>query len=233
MKIINFLIDWSEVWPLLIPLAIFMIFRPKGKSVNWLITYIILALLLNTFSVFLVESPHLLPSFLLLDAGNNLYYNLHSLVMVICFSAYIISVRTYKYPKLLNGLIIAYMLFVVVNFIFFESPLLLNTLHFTIGSIVLLIVCLFYFFRSIVDDESNINWLRHPSFIICTGLCLYEVVTFFIWLFIYPLFNKNINYDMKFAQAMMQVYQASFVLFCILLAIGLFRYSRLDNKGAA
>jgi hypothetical protein len=111
--------------------------------------------------------------------------------------------------------------------------MLLNTLHITVGSIVLLIMCLFYFFRSIVDDESSVNWLRHPSFIICSGLCLYQVITFFIWLFIYPLFNKNINYDMNFAQAMMKVYQYSFIVYCLLLAIGLYRHGRMDKKGAA
>jgi len=233
MKWLNFLIDWSEVWPLLIPLTIILVFRPKVKRVIWLVIYTFLALLLNTISLFMVLKPHLLPSFLLLDAGNNLYYNLHSLVMVICFSIYILSVRTYKYPTLLKGLIAGYLLFVLINFIFFESPFLLNTLHFTVGSIVLLIMCMFYFFRSIVDDENDINWLRHPSFIICTGLCLYQVITFFIWLFIYPFTNTNINYDMEFADAMMQVYQAIFVIFCFLLGIGLYKHSRLNKKQAA
>jgi len=231
MRFLNFLKDWSEVWALLIPLLVILIFRPKGKLTSWLIAYVIIAALMNTISVFMVEDYSVLPSFLILDEGNNIYYNIHSFVMVICFSSYIISVRTYIYPKILKAVVIGYILFVIINFTFFESPFILSTLHFTVGSIVLLIMCLFYFFRSIVEDDSAVNWLRHPSFIICSGLCLYEVITFVIFLFIYPLFNNPKT--ASFAQIMMQVYQYIFVVFCILLAIGVYQHSRLDKKRAA
>src|SRR5689334_21521726 len=233
MTLIDILLRWSEVWALLIPLIVILVFRPKGRIVSWLIVYVIFAFLFNTIAITMIEDYTLLPSFLALDEGNNLYYNLHSLLMVICFSGYIISVRTYQYPKFLKGLLIAYILFVPINFIFVERVLFLSTLHFTVGSIVLIFICLFYFFRSILDDENATDWLKHPSFLICSGLSLYQVITFFIFLFIYPIYNKNINKDMEFADAMMYVYQGIFVIFCILLAIGLYRHSRLNKKGAA
>ena len=221
MKILQFLGEWSEVWALLIPLIIILVYKPKGINLKWLVLYVVIAFILNFLAIFFLQYYSLAPSWL--NVGNNIFYNLHSFVMVICFSGYIISVRLYVYPFLLKSLVVIYLAFVLVNFYFWESPLILSTRHFTAGSVVLLIMCLFYFFRSILD-ESQTNWLKHPSFIICAGVCLYEAITIFIFLFIYPLYNKTYNQNLSFAFLMMRIYQIIFVVFCISLALGLYQY---------
>jgi hypothetical protein len=230
MKIFQFLRDWSEVWALLIPLIIILVYKPKGHNVKWLIFYVITAFILNFLATFILEYYYLLPSWLF-NQGNNIFYNLHSFIMTIFLSWYIISIRKYKNIILLKALLGLYIVFVLLNFTLWESPILLSTRHFTAGSIVLLVMCLFYFIHSILE-ESQTNWLKHPSLIICSAICLYEAITFFIFLFIYPMFNKSYNKDLSFALLMMRIYQIAFVVFCILFAFALYR-SKKDQPIAS
>ncbi len=221
MKFSELVIIWSEVWAFLIPLIIILLHKPKGRYVNLLIIYIISGFILNFCAIFTLVYPERVPSFLMYN--NNIFYNIHSFIMVIFLGLYIIRVRPYKYLSLLKTLIWAYILFVLANFIFFERPLIYSTRLFTIGSIILLILCLLYFITSI-REESDINWLKHPSFIICSGISLYHGITFFIFLFLRPMFNSSYNNDPSFADLMMKITQGTFLLYCILLAIGLYQY---------
>jgi hypothetical protein len=221
MRLLQFFRDWSEVWALLIPLILLLVCKPKGNHLRWVIWYVVSAFIFNFLAVFTVEYYDLFISFW--KWGNGLFYNLHSFVMVIFFSGYIINLRKYKYTLLLKSLVLIYLAYVLINFSFFESAVLkLSTSHFTAGSIVLLILCLFYFLRSIMEESQN-NWLKHPSFIICTAVCLYQAITFFIFLFIYPMFDKTYNQDQSFAFLMMRIYQVIFVVFCVLLAFAFYK----------
>jgi hypothetical protein len=211
---------WSEVWGLLIPLIVIGFIRPKGKDIRLLIAYVISAFILNFSAIFTLVYPNLVPNFL--KYNNNVFYNVHSFIMVIFFSLYIISTRKYKSAFILKILLVIYFVFVILNFTFLEPLLILSTRHFTTGSIVLLIMCLYYFIHSI-QEESQTNWLKHPSFIICSAILMYEAITFFIYLFFYPMFNEVYNKDLSFASLMMRIYQIAFVIFCILLAMALYR----------
>jgi hypothetical protein len=217
LKILQIIQNWSEVWALLIPLTIIFIKKPAGKGVPWLVSYIIFAIIINFFAQFVLEFYTLLPTGL--RVGNNLFYNLHSLARVSLLGAYIISLRNYKYAIFMKLLLGCYILYAILNFILWESPLLLSSYFYSVGSSVLLIFCFIYFIQSISDEEQT-NWLKHPSFIICTGIAVYEAITFFIFLFLFPLFDK----DPGFAAIAMRIYLGCFLLFCILLAIGLYKY---------
>lgn len=225
MNFLKYIRDWSEVWALLIPLIILLVYKPRGNKLGWINFYVVIAFVLNFISICTIEFYYLIPDWMF--KGNGLFYNLHSLAMVICFGGYFISIRKYKYSMILKLLLLVYLVFVLINFLFLESPLnKLSTRHFTIGSIMLLVICLFYFFRAIVE-ESQTNWLKHPSFLICTAVCLYQSITFFIFLFIYPMFDLSYNQNMDFADLMMKTYQLIFVIFCILLAWALFRSKKI------
>lgn len=227
MKWLEFLKNWQEVWALLMPLAIILIYRPKGKAVWLIIIYVIFALLLNSLSLFMIDFYYLMPSWTFTGSSpnNNILYNLHSFLRVILLGGFIITVRNYRYTFFLKGLLLAYLVFVILNFSVFESPLFLSTRLFAAESIVLLIMSLSYFIRSILD-ETEINWLKHPSFIVCSGICLYEAITFFIFLFFYPLVNK----DPAFFAVTMKIYSITYVLLCILFAIAFYQYSPLKKK---
>ncbi len=226
MKLINFIRDWSEVWALLIPLIIILVFKPAKKQLRPVILYVFAGFILNFLATFMVEYYYLMPSWTYTDGyvNNNILYNLHSFVRVLFLGWYIISVRQYKFPFLLKTLLIFYLVFVITNFTFYESPFILSTRLYAAESITLLVICLFYFFRS-MQDESDINWLKHPSFLIAAGISLYEVITFFIFLFFYPLHQK----DISFAAVTMRIYTITFVVFCILLALALYKSRKKSN----
>lgn len=219
MNFFKLIWEWSEGWAMFIPLLAIMVYRPKGKYVNLIITYVVLAFLVNLFAQLVVQYYYWFPD--KFSENNNIYYNLHVIVRVLILGCYIISVRPYKYHVLLKALLILFIAFTIINFSFFESPLLLSIRLFAAGNITLIICCVSYFLRSILED-STVNWLKHPSFIVCTAVCLYEAVTFFIFLFIYPLSYT----DPEFGLVTLRIYQVILVLFGILLAIALYRYKQ-------
>lgn len=228
MKIIRFIHDWSEVWALLIPLIIILLHRPRGDKSSWLVAYVIVAFLLNITSTSMAQFYGSMPSWL---KNNNILYNIHSVVRVLLLGAYIITVRPYKYPGVLKGLFAAYMLFIILNFSFLEPVNFLSPNLYAAESIMLLTLCLLYFFRSI-EDDSDIHWLRHPSFLVCTGICFYEVITFFVFLFFNTINYSTEHRDRKFAQVLMLIYTLSYVILCILLAIALYRDRKNQRKTA-
>lgn len=227
MKSLEAFLDWSEVWALLIPLAILIFFRPKGMQVRWLTAYVIAGLVLNTLAIFMLEFYYLVPDWAKVRgmANNNIFYNLHSFTRALLLSQFILSIRVIRFQHFLRALLVFYILLVIVNFTFVESPFFLSTHLFTAESVLLLIMCLSYFF-SAIQDESNTNWLRHPAFLVCAGTSLYEVITFFIFLFFYPLSLK----DADFFTVTMRVYIAAFILFCLFLSWALYRYSKAAEK---
>lgn len=228
MKLFDLLRDWSEVWALLIPLIVILVHRPKGSFVKWVTWYVLLGLLFNFLATCMNENYRLFPLWLSMH-GNNIFYNLHSFFMAIFLGWYIVNTWESRYGNILRMLIGGYIFFVIVNFILWESLFKLSTHHFTAGSIVLLILCLSYFLHILISDNSKINWIRHPSFIICVAVFLYQAITFFIFLFFYPLNNNASAAVLSFALFMMRVYQAAFIVFCILLAIGLYKYKKAER----
>lgn len=219
MDFLKLIWEWSEGWAMLIPLLAILIFRPKGRYVWLLITYILLAFAINFFAQLVLQCYYLFPNSF--SNNNNIYYNVHVVLRVLILGWYIISVRPYKYYKLHKALLFLFIVFTLINFIFFESPLLLSIRLFAAGNITLIICCVSYFLRSILED-STVNWLKHPSFIVCTAVCLYEAVTFFIFLFIYPLSYT----DPEFGLVTLRIYQVILVIFGILLAIALYSYKK-------
>lgn len=225
MKWLQVILDWSEVWALLIPLAIIIIYRPGMYKSKLLAVYVIAGFILNFTATFVLDFYYLMPRWMYVDnrVNNNLLYNLHSFTRVCLLGWYVITIRPYKYLFLLKTLYVAYIVITVVNFIFIETPFYLSTRLFAAESIVLLVFCLFYFFRSI-QDESQVNWLKHPSFLVCTGICIYEAITFFIFLFFYPLHSRNSAFaNSAFAEATMRLYTVTYIMLCILLAFALYK----------
>lgn len=214
-KIIANVLMWSEVWALLIPLTIIIIFRIKGAAMRPVILYAGIAIALNLAATLISVYRNSLPSSL---QNNNILYNLNSLARVLLFSWYILSLKLIRSSWLSKIVLPVYIIFLLINFIFLESPLLLSSRLLSAESIVLLVLCLFFFIRS-MQDESDINWLKHPSFLICIGISLYEAINFFIFLFFYPLLENNLEFGML----TMKIFSVSYIILCILLALALRR----------
>jgi len=191
---------------------------------NSIVLYICIAFVLNLVSTTIFVHHYVMPPFL---RNNNVFYNLHSCVRVILFSWYILSFKLPRFSLLLKIILPAYLIFAIINFVFFESLFIFSSRVFSIESIILLILCILYFISS-MQDESGTNWLKHPSFIVCTGISLYESVNFFIFLFFYPLFENN----PEFGKMTMTIANMMYVILCLLLALALRKNFKLQEHNS-
>jgi len=218
IEVLNTIWKWSEVWALLIPLIILLIFKPKGKSIRPLIIYVYVGFGLNLISTILYVYHYQMPVFL---QNNNIYYNLHSIARVIFFSWFILSIRSQKSLFFYRILILAYGIFIVANFAFFENILFLSSHIHTIESITLIVLCSIFFLNTIWDN-SDINWLSRSSFFVCAAIGLYEVIGLFIFLFFYELAGK----DKEFGQITMLIRKISLIILCLLLCLSFIQAAR-------
>jgi hypothetical protein len=218
---LNKINDWSEVWSLLLPLTILLIYRPHDPSTRYLRIYLYLAFILNLIATILyVFHKHMPPSL----SNNNIFYNLHSLGRVVLFSLFMFTIHP-KLNWLYKPAFFTYLALVLINFTFFESPLFISSRHFAAEGIIMMLFCI-VFILSAIQDDSNINWLKQPSFLVWTGIGLYEAITIFIFLFFYPLYTT----DREFGVLTMTIRKMTFVIFCILIAIALYISSTTRSK---
>ena len=214
MKLLKLILDWTEVWALLIPLGI-VCTRPKQPSyIKPVVYYAVLALLINLFAD-IIESfrrtwhfPHWLWT-------NNWVYNFHSIVRFICFSIFFnrIDLTFFKLRKRISFLAL---IFIIVNFIFFENFFDFESFSsrlLTIEAALLLFFCLQYYLSRIREDQPTTK--RNPDFWVVTGLSIYVVVNFFIFLFYKTLVHTSHG---KFARDIWDVHNISYIVFCLFLA---------------
>ncbi len=212
---------WSEVWALLIPLIFFLIYKQKDNTTRPIIYYIFIGLILNLLATLVIVFFFKLPEHL---RNNTIFYNLHSIARVSFFSWYIITIRKYYRPQLYKILLAAYFVFLAFNFIFNDSITVYNNDLATAETITLLVLCIFFFLRSIQDD-SEVNWLKHPAFLFCAGIFLYESVSFFINLFFYKMAEKNLS----FGSLMLDIQNLIFLILCLMISMGLYS-NRTKNE---
>ena len=101
--------------------------------------------------------------------------------------------------------------FVVVNFIFFENffnPQSFSGNLLTVEAYLLLVYCMLYYLAELKDDENPFNG---PDFWVVTGLAIYLVTNFFVFLFYTPM----LNVDIKLAINIWNVHNIAFVIFCL------------------
>ena len=105
--------------------------------------------------------------------------------------------------------------FVIINFSlfenFFNSASLSGNLL-TVESYLLLIYCMLYYLFRLQDEDERIAGRK--DFWIVTGLGLYVVFNFFLFLFYQPLLYEN----PVLAVQMWNVHNVAFIIFCILIA---------------
>lgn len=221
------IIVWSEVWGLLIPLAIFLLSKIKKPGLKPVIIYVIIALLLNCIGRGIslmnkAEMAHKLPYFL---QKNHLIYNLNSIFRVLLFGWLIIESDLLKKHSFLKYLLPVYILFVIVNFWQWENILSIGTILNAVESTLLLGLCI-YFFLQVIKDDSEKKWVEEPVFLVCIGVSLYETVNFFIFLFFHVIAVK----DQNFGVFTMKIFSITFIILCILLALALSKNNRSGEK---
>ncbi len=217
-KIAELISDWSEVWALLIPL-LFLMFRGNQPALlKPVIVYLCLALILNLFGDVIADfkKPYHFPAWL---QSNNPIYNIHSVVRFACFSYFFISLPQPQFKTFKKVIVVVFILYTIINFAFFENFFYFYHLSgniLSVESYLLLIYCMLYYL-AVLNDEDDAAF-KGPVFWIVTGLSLYVVINFFVFLFYVPMITQN----MILALHIWKVHDAAFIILCLFITRGLY-----------
>jgi len=157
------------------------------------------------------------------DLTNNPFYNIHSVVRFGCFSFYFIHLQKDSFTWLKRWLALLAITFLLINFIFFEN--FLNPESFSgnllaMEAYLLLVYCMLYYLTELKDGN---NLFNGPHFWVVTGLGIYVVTNFFVFLFYTPMLNVNETLAIN----IWNVHNIAFIIFCLFITkafYGSFRY---------
>ena len=216
-------LDWSEVWALLIPLAVLLFRRRQPAILKPVIAYLWLALLLNCIIDAIMVYRHTLPVWL---QSNNPWYNIHALVRFACFSIFFIKLPQPSFTPLKKALVGVSVIFIIINFGFFENFLNPDTLSGNLlaaEAYLLLIYCMQYYLAELRNDDKPM--VSGADFWIVTGLSLYVVTNFFVFLFYLPLLTVNPGLSVN----MWNVHNIAFIIFCLFITKALYGSVRYQH----
>lgn len=202
-------LDWSEVWALMIPLAILFFRRQQPPSLKPIIVYLWLAFFINIAIDIIMAINIYIPD---ADLSNNPLYNLHSVARFICFSMYFMKLPHTSFTKFKKLLAAISVVFLVINFSFFENFFNYDSLSGNLlatEAYLLLVYCMLYYLSELKNDSKNL--FNGPDFWVVTGLSIYVVINFFVFLFYLPL----IDVDRHLAVDMWNIHNIAFILFCL------------------
>ena len=214
------ILEWSEVWALLIPLVILLFRRQQPATLKPVIIYLWIAFILN-LSIDIITAINIYHHNF--DLSNNTLYNIHSVVRFVCFSLYFIQLPQTSFIKFKKVLTLVFLIFVVINFGFFENFFNFDSFSGNLlatEAYLLLIFCMLYYLSELKDDSKNL--FNGPDFWVVTGLSIYVVVNFFVFLFYLPM----IDVDLDLAVNIWNVHNIAFIIFCVFIAKGLYGSDR-------
>jgi hypothetical protein len=217
-KILASIFDWSEVWALLIPLFLLMFRNKQSALLKPVIVYLWLALALNLFcdTIGDFKKPFHFPAWL---QSNNPIYNIHSIVRFACFSYFFISLPQPQFKTLKKLIALVFLLYFVIDFAFFENFFYPNHLSGNILSAeaYLLLIYGMLYYLSVLNDEDDTAF-KGPVFWIVTGLSLYVVINFFVFLFYVPMITQNL----VLALDIWNVHNVAYIILCLFIARALY-----------
>ena len=216
IEAIRLFADWAEVWIFLIPL--FFILRCKKELPAYLKPvklYIFIGLFINIIILisWKFKNKWDLPDFL---HSNNFLYNIHSIVRLLLFSLFFIKLNQPFLVTIKKLLPVGFLIFVIINFIFFENfynVILLSSVTLSIEAGILLFYCLQYLLY-LAQEEKDIIFHKQPGFWIVVGLSVYEAVSFPIFL----LYTTLVTAAEKFSIGIWDVHNIFLLVLCILIA---------------
>ena len=214
------ILEWSEVWALLIPLVILLFRRQQPATLKPVIIYLWIAFILN-LGIDIITAINIYHHNF--DLSNNTLYNIHSVVRFVCFSLYFIQLPQTSFIKFKKILTVVSLIFVVINFGFFENFFNFDSFSGNLlatEAYLLLIFCMLYYLSELKDDSKNL--FNGPDFWVVTGLSIYVVVNFFVFLFYLPM----IDVDLDLAVNIWNIHNIAFIIFCLFIAKGLYGSDR-------
>jgi hypothetical protein len=208
------ILDWLEVWALFIPL--FVVFT-KSKQTGYLkpiIIYLWLALIINLLAniSWKFKAHYNLPIWY---QSNTYFYNIHSVTRFFLFSWFFIKLKQPFFPTLKKIITVLFLIFLAVNFIFFQNffdTRIISSRLMAIEAGFLLLYCLQFYLYLLKEEETSFSQL--PSFWIVTGLSIFVVVGFPIYLF----YEVAVEQNKYFIINIWIVQKVAFLIFCLFIA---------------
>ena len=217
---VRYILDWSEVWALLIPLLYFLFKRNQPRYLKPVVAYLFIALLINLTGNIIADYKAYLPAWM---QSNNPLYNVHSIIRFICFSLFFFALKQTAFTRLRYLLIYLSLVIILINFSLVEdfgnrSHLSGNLL--AIEAYLLLIFCMLYYLAKLRDDVDEIA--SGPDFWVVTGLSMYVVINFFVFLFYVPM----IRFDSELANNIWDVHNIAYIILCIFITKAFYESAR-------
>ena len=206
-------LDWSEIWALLIPLVVLFFRRGQPNFFRPVISYLWLALLINAVGIILWQ--YNIGKSLEEMISNNPLYNLHSVIRFCCFCYFFLLLKQRHFVFLKKVLPLIFVCFLCVNFFFFESFFLRDHLSGNLLSaeaFLLLVYCMLYYISQLREEVERFR--SGKAFWVVTGLAIYVVINFFVFLFYVPLITENPD----IAERMWNIHNIAYILFCIFMS---------------
>lgn len=236
MKIIQQILDWSEVWATLIPLAIYFIVKPKSKWVKPIFYYLILAFILGAAIDVIWKRKTLGIDGFFQDylwwwydsdpkSGkpvfkNLIFYTLISVSRLLLFTWFFNQFVT-SFKKISRYITWIFLALILINFSFLESIKDFSSSTLTLEAGILLFYCLRYFYRINMDDEI-FSPIALPHYWTVMGLTLYSSVNFMIFLFYKYLTTAYKEYS----EELWNVHNITYILLSIFIGISFYRSKR-------
>ena len=212
-RLFQLILSWSEVWVVLIPLFILLKTRKKQPLfLKPVIVYLWLALLMNLSSDVIADFKSFFPKWV---QSNNPLYNIHSIIRFSCFSYFFILLRKPSERIFKRFIPLIWVLFITINFSFFENffnPRNLSGNLLALESYLLLICCMQYYLSQLRNEVEKIS--SEKDFWVVTGLSIYVVVNFFLFLFYVPMIKQNPFLTGR----MWDIHNVAYIIFCTLIA---------------
>ncbi len=218
-------LDWSEVWAPLIVILI-LLWQPRQPEVlQPVVWYVCLAFVINLSADIIGHFKHYLPEWL---QYNNPLYNIHSVARFICFSIFFLRLPRAAYNNIKKALVLIWLIFFIVNFGFLADFFfydLLNASLLTMEGFILLVFCLLYYLAELKNDSQEFS--NDPVFWVVTGLSIYVVSNFFIFLFYVPVAEEIITLSVS----LWNIHNIAYIILCVFLTKAFYGTVRTKHRG--
>ena len=215
--------DWSEVWALFIPLIFLFKFKKQPSYLFPIVIFIFISLYVNFLIDLSWKGKH---AFNFPDwfKVNTYFYNALSIIRFLLFSLFFIKLSQPAHSLIIKVILALFLIFVIINFSFFEKfvnywydvngklKATLSSKLLTVESIGMLFYCIRYYFNKLQEDKSEST--RPPDFWVVTGLSIYYVSSFLIFLF----YQSLLKYSQPFAVLIWKIPDITFLILCIFIA---------------
>ncbi|UOE47330.1 hypothetical protein MTO98_23265 [Mucilaginibacter sp. SMC90] len=215
-QLIEGISDWSEVWALLIPLAILYLKKKQPAFIKPVATYLWAALIINVTIDVVWKLKTVLPR---PYNTNNYLYNVHSIIRLLLFSSFFIKLNQQFLSKTKRIAPYIFLGFALINFSFYQNFFdygQLSSRLLSFEAIIMMFYCMQYYLFKITEDEEPGK--KQPDFWIVTGLGIYYTINFFIFL----LYNELTVRLHNFAISLWNIHNFTYTILCVFIAKGLY-----------